>query len=402
MTASQGQAADFKGLALIVDDVSINRKILEALLKIEGYQTISAEDGAEAVELFTEHRADIVFMDVMMPIMDGYEATARIKELAGTHFVPVIFLTALSDSDALVKCIEAGGDDFLSKPFQQEILKAKIKAMERIRDLSKKVEEQRQKIEHHHRLLLNDQIVAEQIYNRAITSDNVAKKYIHSLLRAVSIFSGDMLLTAYRPDGALYVLLGDFTGHGLSAAVGVLPTAEVFRAMTAKGFSAPEILGSINAKLHKLLPTGMFMAACFVVIDKDMNTVTIWNAGMPQVLILGVNTSGEHSLLIKHRVASSYLALGILKDADVEPAPACLSIASGDRIMLCSDGVTEAINSAGEEFGTKRYEQVVTATQHSFNAVKIALEDFCGEQPFIDDVSLVEIICTPGLSHASI
>ena len=401
MTASQVTSVKAKGLALIVDDYHINRKLLQALLVIEGYQTISAGDGAQAVQLYTEQQPDIVFMDVMMPVMDGYEATARIKALAGTRFVPIIFLTALSDKKALVKCIEAGGDDFLSKPFELEILSAKIKAMERIRNLSRTVAEQHQKIDKQHRLLLSEQVIAEQIYNRAITGDNIVTKRIHSLLRAVSIFSGDLLLTAYCPDGRLHVLLGDFTGHGLTAAVGVLPAAGVFRAMTSKGFSAPEILDAINCKLYKLLPTGMFMTACFVVIDKDMQNVTIWNAGMPEVLILGAHHPDGFSTMVKHRVASQYLALGILKETDMELAPARLSIGSGDRILLCSDGVTEATNQSGEGFGMARLELAATTSQHSFQAVVTALEDFCDAYPFDDDVSFVEIQCMPGLHQAA-
>lgn len=397
MTGLNTLTAAVKGLALVVDDVAINRKMLQGLLKLEGYQTIAAEDGAQAVQMYTESQPDIVFMDVMMPVMDGFQATARIKELAGTVFVPVIFLTALSEAEALVKCLEAGGDDFLSKPYKQEILQAKIKAMERIRDLSRTVAEQREKIENQHQLLLKEQVIAEQIYSRAITGDNISSPHIHSLLRAVSIFSGDLLLTADCPDGKLHILLGDFTGHGLSAAVGVLPTAEVFRAMTAKGFSAPEVLAAINAKLHKLLPTGMFMAACFVVIEKDMKNISIWNAGMPEVLILGAMSPDGHQSVIKHRVVSRYLALGIQKNADIDSPPERIAIASGDRILLCSDGVTEANNSSGVAFGTQRYFQAASATLQSFPAVVSALDEFREGQPFNDDVSLVEIHCRQGL-----
>ena len=386
-----------KGLALVVDDVSANRITLQGLLQLEGYQTISAEDGAQAVQKYIESQPDIVFMDVMMPVMDGYQATARIKELAGTVFVPVIFLTALSEGEALVKSLEAGGDDFLSKPYKREILQAKIKAMERIRDLSRTVAKQRHQIESQHQHLLNAQLIAEKIYNRAIIGDNISSPHINSLLRAEAIFSGDMLLTADCPDDKLHILLGDFTGHGLSAAVGVLPAAEVFRAMTAKGFSAHEILVAINAKLHKLLPTGMFMAACFVVIEKDMHSVSVWNAGMPEVLILGAVHTDESQSVIRHRVASQYLALGILNNADIESPPAYIAIASGDCILLCSDGVTEAINSSGKEFGTLRYEQAACATLHSFDSVLAALENFREGQPFNDDVSLVEIHCMKGL-----
>jgi CheY-like chemotaxis protein len=389
------KSAKLKGLALVVDDLLVNRKLLQGLLKLEGYQTIVAEDGQQAVDIYTEQQPDIVFMDVMMPVMDGYQAATRIKALAGTRFIPVIFLTALSEADALVKCIEAGGDDFLSKPYHQEILSAKIKAMERIRDLSRIVAEQHKKIETQHNYLLKEQVIAEQIYNRAVTGDNIATPYINSLLRAVSVFSGDMLLTAYCPDGKLHVLLGDFTGHGISAAVGVLPTAEVFRAMTAKGFSATDILASINLKLNRLLPTGMFLTACFIVFEPDMQRITVWNAGLPEVLVLGVQD--QNTSVVKHKVKSQYLPLGIIGEIDKKLEPVCLDIARGDTILLCSDGVTEATNTNGEEFGMLRYEKAATESRHCFQTVVAALENFCGEQAFNDDVSLVEIQCMPEL-----
>jgi CheY-like chemotaxis protein len=397
MPASQNETVISAGLALVVDDVEANRKILEALLKIEGYQTISAENGADAVQKFTDQHPDIVFMDAMMPVMNGYEATTRIKALAGTNFVPVIFLTALSEGEALVACIEAGGDEFLSKPFKQEILKAKVKAMQRIRDLSRTVAIQHLKIEKQHALMLKEQFIAEQIYNRVVTGDNISSQYIDFMLRAVSVFSGDLLLTAYSPDGRLYILLGDFTGHGLTAAVGVLPAAEVFRAMTAKGFEAPVILSSINTKLNRLLPTGMFMTACFVVIETDLKSVSIWNAGMPEVIILGSPPGLGLPSAVKHRVASTYLPLGILPEMDKELTPETLSIIAGDRILLCSDGVAESINADEEAFGNYRYEQVVTAHEHSVKAIISALETFCGDREFNDDISIVEVHCMPGL-----
>lgn len=393
MTTFTLPAETSRGLALVVDDLPANRKMLEALLKIEGFRTILAEDGEQAVRLFREHQPDIVFMDVMMPVMDGYEATRAIKAMANSAFIPVIFLTAMSEGEALVKCIEAGGDEFLGKPFKQEILGAKIKAMMRIRELSLKVAQQND-------WLMKEQVIAEQIYSRAVTGDNIATKYIASLLRPVSIFSGDLLLTADSPNGEMHILLGDFTGHGLSAAVGVLPTADVFRAMTAKGFAAPEILSVINAKLHRLLPTGMFLTACFVEIGKDMRSVSIWNAGMPEALVLGTLPQDESRSQVKHRVVSKYLPLGILSEVDRQLVPVQLDISAGDRILLCSDGVTEAINPAGEVFGMARYEEAATETRLSFAHVTNALEQFCGKQPFRDDVSLVEIQCVPGLLKA--
>jgi serine phosphatase RsbU (regulator of sigma subunit) len=119
------------------------------------------------------------------------------------------------------------------------------------------------------------------------------------------------------------------------------------------------------------------------------------------VLVLGASPAADDSIVVKHRVASQYLPLGILREMDKELAPAKLSITIGDRILLCSDGLTEAINPDGAAFGMERYEQVAIAHKHSFDAVVAALEIFCGEQAFNDDVSFVEIQCVPGILKTS-
>jgi len=397
MTTSNQPAV--KGKALVVDDDPTNRVILEALLHKEGYATTSAANGVQAVQRFAEESPDIVFMDVMMPEMDGYAATARIKELAGERFVPVIFLTALTWDEALAKCVAAGGDDFLPKPYRRSILRAKIDALERIRDLYRTVQQQREKIGRMHHHMQREQEIAEHIFSGAVTADNVGLDHIRSLLRPAATFSGDLLLTAHHPAGGLHVLLGDFTGHGLTAAIGALPASEVFRTMTAKGYSPPEILAAINRKLHRLLPTGMFMTACFVSLSEDLNSVSIWNAGMPDALVLDGDTT-----TVKHRAPPEHLALGIQADADCDSPAARFDIVAGDRILLCSDGVIEALGPDGERFGDARYMQAIAlaAARDSFQAVVAALDAFCGDQPLSDDVSLVEIPCRPALLKSSL
>ena len=101
---------------LVVDDDHTNRLVLKAMLEKEGHQVIQAENGRIAVGYACEYLPDMILMDVMMPEMDGYEATTMIKEKLSSIFIPVIFITAVADSDALAKCIEAGGDDFITKP----------------------------------------------------------------------------------------------------------------------------------------------------------------------------------------------------------------------------------------------------------------------------------------------
>jgi serine phosphatase RsbU (regulator of sigma subunit) len=269
--------------------------------------------------------------------------------------------------------------------------------MERIRDLSRKVEELHCKLEVQNLVMHNEQVVAEQIYRRAITDENTYSDHIDFLIRPVSIFGGDMLLTAFNPDGTFYAVLGDFTGHGLTAAIGMMPASDVFRAMTAKGFSMQEIISSINDKLYRLLPTGMFMAACFVTIDKKLENISIWNAGMPEVYVLGIQSEEECGAVVKHRIPSNYLSVGVLQSFDTETEPVCLKLNVGDRILMASDGVSEATNIAGEEFGIGRLEKAAICTKFSLNSIMTAVDNFRVDVPFSDDVSMVEISCVPGL-----
>ena len=110
------------GKALIVDDEKTNRLILKSLLSKQGYQTIEAVNGQEAIDLFNQEHPSIIFMDVMMPIIDGYEATRQIKAASANRFVPIIFLTGKDRADDMGRSFKVGGDMFIKKPFSCERL----------------------------------------------------------------------------------------------------------------------------------------------------------------------------------------------------------------------------------------------------------------------------------------
>ena len=130
---------------LVVDDTATNRQILQVFLKKLGFQVSGAEDGAQAVEKFQQEQPDLVLMDVMMPVMDGYEATRRIKSLS-TRWVPVIFLSALDKEENLVAGLDAGGDDYLSKPVNFVILDAKLRSVLRTLRLQRELDDQSRRI----------------------------------------------------------------------------------------------------------------------------------------------------------------------------------------------------------------------------------------------------------------
>ncbi len=373
-------------LALIVEDEETNRLILKALLKKRGYEVVEAVNGEQAIECFSLHEPDIIFMDVMMPVMDGYEATRRIKALAGDHFVPVIFLTAMSDEKALARCIEVGGDDFLAKPYSFTVLSARVTAMERIHALHQSTRALYSRMQ-------RDQEIAEQVFSNAVVADNVALEQIRSLLRPANVFSGDLLLTAFAPSHDLHVLLGDFTGHGLAAALGALPTSEVFRTMTAKGFAPHQILYAINNKLNALLPTGMFLAAQFLKVDSQLDHITLINCGMPDCFLV----AGDDQR-IKEQIGARSLPLGIAPDISYKDETRYIPVEAGDRVILATDGVTEARNPAGEFFGKRRLIDTISGGcdgGYLIDQLAQALDHFCRKAPQDDDISAVEIPLIP-------
>lgn len=114
---------------LVVDDHPASRMTAVALLSIEGYEVLEADSGATALNCVTESNPDLILLDVMMPGMDGFEVCRRLKQDEQTRLTPVIFITALNDRRARLRGIEAGGDDFLTKPFDQLELSARVKSL---------------------------------------------------------------------------------------------------------------------------------------------------------------------------------------------------------------------------------------------------------------------------------
>lgn len=121
---------------LVVDDHPSSRMTAVALLSVEGYDVLEAESGAAALDCVADANPDLILLDVMMPGMDGYEVCRHLKQDEQTRLIPVVFVTALNDRRARLRGIEAGGDDFLSKPFDQLELSARVKSLVRQKRLN--------------------------------------------------------------------------------------------------------------------------------------------------------------------------------------------------------------------------------------------------------------------------
>jgi DNA-binding response OmpR family regulator len=126
---------------LIVDDSQLDLELLDHFMRENGYRTVTAQTGAEALEFIQSNTPDLILLDMMMPIMDGISVCEQLKVQEGTHNIPVIFITALSDIQHKIEAFKVGGVDYIVKPFIQEEVLARVNVHLKLKKALEKLEE---------------------------------------------------------------------------------------------------------------------------------------------------------------------------------------------------------------------------------------------------------------------
>ena len=371
---------------LVVDDLESNRTLLHKMLKSisrnNEYEVIEADSGDAAVRLYVECNPDLILMDYNMPIKTGCEAAREIKAMAGEDYTPIIFITAMRADSVLQEALSSGGDDYIGKPFEMGVLKSKINAHLRIRELNSKLIEK-------NLYLTREQELIEHFFENALNKSFLDRRYINYHTSSLSAFNGDILLSQKGPDGGLYLLVGDFTGHGLSAAMGTLPVAMIFFKMTKKGLPLDGITRELNSQLHAIMPSSMFFAATLIHLDNSGSRLSLWMGGMPECIWMD---SERH---VKGNFTSKHMPLGILDDEEFEYESEVVDVVKGDKIYVFSDGVTEAKRSYdGVMFG-HQLEKVLKSNDDDDHIKKLLreLKNFTDDSEQSDDITMVELTC---------
>ena len=502
---------------LAVDDNRTNLHILQVFLKKLGHQVITAENGEEAVRKFANEQPDIVLLDIMMPVMDGFEAARQIKAMTVERWTPVIFLSALNRDENLVEGLEAGADDYLTKPINFVVLEAKLRSMQRslglqqesidalnrlktisgnileaiitidekgriasvnsvaerifgwseheiigqninmlmpepyhsehdgylanymgggepkiigrerevsakrkngsifpitlgisdvrlenqrmfigvIRDISerkraeKELAESAQKLQTYFDQTQSEQQLAMRLMEMQLHRSGLKDKALRYKVIAAENFSGDIVAASRSPEGNFYALLADATGHGLTAAISVMPVLAIFYRMTATNRSVREIINELNQQLKDSMPVGRFVAATLLRLDTESRDGEIWVGGTPEALLC--DRWGREEQVFD----SANLPLGIVGNKDLDCQPVKFTWLKESQIILCSDGLLEAENSQGQQFAQSGLRHAIanTSPQNRFTQIEAALHSHLNGVLAADDISLMIIDC---------
>lgn len=369
---------------LIVDDTPANARLVETVVSRMGHTSLIAENGQQALDLFEREQPDLVLMDVMMPVMDGIAATKALRQRlqALQRWVPILLLSALDDISDIVRGLEAGADDYVVKPVNIQLLRAKIQNFEH------QIEMQEQILQHTAELeKWRADAQAQTDLGSHIMKRLVDVRAPHGMVGQFNVpaedFSGDLACSAHTPDGILHLMLADATGHGLPAALTAIPIAHAFYRMTGKGFPITSIAREMNHKLKQFLPADRFVAITLAAIDVAEQSIEVWNGGNPSALLIS-----ESGTLLKEW-ASNHPPLGILPETAFSEHFEVVRYEENCNLLICSDGLWEAEDPSGQRIERERILQLFAATDkdHRLPGLQAMVRQHLAGRPAQDDIS---------------
>ncbi|MBF0126289.1 MAG: fused response regulator/phosphatase [Magnetococcales bacterium] len=364
---------------LVVDDSGSARHKATQLLTTYQFTVLEAANGREALDILdVEHDIKLIIADYYMPDMNGDELTAKVRTLFTKESMAIIGLSSEQEQPLTARFLKAGANDFIRKPYQPEEFFCRI-----TQNLDS--QEQLEEIRKHHDLLAREREIIETILTRMRTSGRFDDHKLRFLMEPVEKTNGDLLLAARRPDGTQHVLLGDFTGHGLQAALGGPMVTELFYDMTEQNRPLEQIANEINRKITIAMPTDMFLAAAFVEINPQRTQLTAWNCSVPDIMIY-------RNRQLWQRIPSENLPRGI-RDQPVKPG-FIQELLPGDRIFLFSDGIIEEMDPGNKPFDYQGIQSFLTrllSEDTTLENIIIILENHRHGFEQQDDITLVEI-----------
>jgi sigma-B regulation protein RsbU (phosphoserine phosphatase) len=381
---------------LIVDDEPMNTDYLEQELGGQDYETSTAANGEDALEQVRADPPDLILLDIMMPVMDGFEVLRRLQADEANRSIPVIVISAANDVRSVVKGLELGAEDFLPKPFEPKILHARISSSlekKRLHDL-----EQR-----YLKGLQNELDIARDIQQGFLPSElpRVEGWEVAAYFKSARGVAGDFYDAFTLPGGELVCLVGDVCGKGVGAALFMTLFRSLIRAAFTEDVFQPSsrmswlshaehlrhVISSTSRYVeHTHEEANMFATAFAAVVDPRNGKVAYANCGNePGLVVRGTEPPVE--------LPPTGPVLGVIPGARFEVRE--ITLQQGDVLLAFTDGIPDAINAAGEPFGTDRVHSVLhdgpLTAAALLERLRGSLSEFVGSTEAFDDITVIAL-----------
>ena len=378
---------------LVVDDNEDNRYTLVQRLKRLGYPDVTtAVDGRDALDKLEQRAFDLVLLDIMMPGLTGYEVLERMKADERLQHIPVVMISAVDQLESVVRCIELGAEDYLPKPFNPTLLRARVGA-----SLEKK--RLRDEIIAHLGRIEQDLATARQIQLSMVPADfqiatpSQTMEVYGTLLPARQV-GGDLYDFFWTDPRTLCLVVADVSDKGAAAALFMARAKSVIRLVAtllrtqASDTSGPAaIIARVNEELCRDNALGMFVTLFFGMLDTDSGELHFVNAGhtVPYIVAPGrvVPLPGARAKPVGIRPMLSYAAT-------------TARLAPGQCLFLYTDGITESANPDGAFFSEEQLAQVLESHAREsprgmVDAILRAVREFSGAAPQSDDIAALAL-----------
>ncbi len=337
---------------LVVDDTPDNLALMVGLLKAD-YKVKVARTGVQALRIAAgDPPPDLILLDIMMPGIDGYEVCRRLRAAPASRDIPVMFLSSLEDANDKAEGFEAGGNDWLTKPFHAVEVKARVRSLLRAKAGQDALREARAR----------ELDIAREIQRGILPIDLGAASAdsgldIHAHLEPASEVGGDLFEVHRSSDDRLVVAMGDVSGKGVPAALFMAVTVTLLRSVSRRAGWPDAILRGVNEELASRNPRGLFVSLFCAVVDLTRRRMSIANCGHPPPVLLREGHPPELVFPATGTVAGAIPGIDIRRRT--------VPLVRGQTHVLYTDGVTEAFDPEGVQFG---YDRLLAALSASASA----------------------------------
>lgn len=377
---------------LVVDDDPLSRRLLTRSLEVFGFEVVDCGDGLEALQLLESGGPALLVLDYQMPGLNGAEVCEMIRTAPDPDLaqVPIIMLTAHSNADHEVECLRAGANDFVTKPVNIEVLRARIDTHSRLYDFRHQLMEQKSELEkwrHRH----EQDLEAARLTQQAILPQRPPMQegwdfatHYHPFIQV----GGDMYDWMRAPDGSLLVWISDATGHGAAAALLTALSKLLFRHAAADLNSASVIMDCVNKEFRSIFRGRLFMTAACLIFPLGSDEIRFCGAGHPPLLIV---READGSV---EEIASSGPPLGLdhMEQTEDEIRP----MHPGDALLLYTDGLYEIADPAGQRLSHPALARLVAprrgAAASWLGGIMDKAAAHAAGTPFPDDIAILAAV----------